>query len=85
LSLAWEKSETLNTQPQKRAGKVAQVVECLPRKCETLNSDLSTAKKEKICREQNQNQKSKIKVFTGVVPSEGVSKAYSWRCWLEIN
>jgi hypothetical protein len=27
--------------PQKRAGRVAQVVECLPGKCEALNSNLS--------------------------------------------
>jgi hypothetical protein len=30
---------------QKRAGGVAQAVECLPSKCEALNSNPSTAKK----------------------------------------
>jgi hypothetical protein len=36
---------TLKIPPQKGAGGVAQAVKCLPRKCEALNLNPSTAKK----------------------------------------
>jgi hypothetical protein len=34
--------------PQKRAGAVAQVVVCLPSKCEILSSNPNSAKKKKV-------------------------------------
>jgi hypothetical protein len=36
-----------NNPTEKRAGRVAQVIECLPSKCETLSSNPSTIKKKK--------------------------------------
>jgi hypothetical protein len=37
-----------NNQHKKRAGEVAQVVECLPSKCEAMNSNSSATGKKKI-------------------------------------
>jgi hypothetical protein len=45
----WAKSKTLSQKypTQKWAGRVAQVVQCLPGKCEALSSNPNTTKKKK--------------------------------------
>jgi hypothetical protein len=52
------------TYPTKnRAGGVAQVVECLPSKCETLNSNTTIP-----LPQRNEGQEGKIGLFQGWVP-----------------